>query len=318
MAQIAGQGTVWNLPNYWGDLFTADMINTPFLSMIGGLTGGGMQTDNFEFPTSVEYDFKAAAQPAITETASLTAPTANEGVRAQKKNVAQIFQQAVKLSYAKLSAQGRLSGINTQSKANNVSDELAWQIAYNLQTMARDVEYTILNGVYQIATDAATANKTRGMLAVCDETGGTSVDASSTALEKAMIDEVLRTMHSNGATFKNVVMWANGFQKQAVSAIYGYAPDDRNVGGVNIKQIETDFGVIGVAPAHRFMPADDILFAEMSVIKPVTQPVPGKGNFFYEELAKTGASENGQLYGQFGLAHGPAFMHGKIHSLATS
>jgi hypothetical protein len=201
---------------------------------------------------------------------------------------------------------------------NNVSDEQAWQIAYNLQKMARDVEYTILNGAYQIATDAATANKTRGMLAVCDISGSTSVDASSAALDIDLMQELFRTMHSNGAKFENLVIWVNGFQKQALSAIYGYAPTDRNVGGVNIKQIETDFGNIGVAPAHRFMPADDLLVAEMSVIKPVTQPVPGKGNFFYEELAKTGASENGQLYGQFGLAHGPAFVHGKIHSLATS
>ena len=74
MAQVSGQGTIWNLPNYWGELFTADVRNTPFLSMIGGMTGG-MQASNFEFPCSSEYDFPAAAQPAITETASLTAPT---------------------------------------------------------------------------------------------------------------------------------------------------------------------------------------------------------------------------------------------------
>jgi hypothetical protein len=318
MAQVSGQGTIWNLPNYWGDLFTADMINTPFLTMIGGLSNGGMETDNFEFATSVEYDFATAAQPAITETASLTAPTATEAIRAQSKNVTQIFMEAVKLSYVKLSNKGRLSGINTAGKQNNLSDELAWQIAYKLQKIARDIEYTCLNGVYQIATDAGVANKTRGMLELCDNAAAASVDASGADLSKAMVDEVLREMHSNGAIFRNVVIWANGFQKQALSAIYGYAPDDRNVGGVNIKQIETDFGVIGVANAHRFMPADDILFAEMSVVKPVTQPVDGKGNMFYEELAKTGASENGQLFGQFGLAHGPAYMHGKIHSLATS
>jgi hypothetical protein len=80
MSQVSGQGTIWNLPNYWGELFTADLVNTPFLSMIGGLSGGGMQTDNFEFATSSEYDFPAAAQPAITETASLTAPTSTSAM----------------------------------------------------------------------------------------------------------------------------------------------------------------------------------------------------------------------------------------------
>ena len=319
MSQITAQGTVWNLPNYWGELFTADLVNTPFLSMIGGLTGGGRQSADFEFPTSVEYDFPSAAQPAITETASLTASTYTlEGVRAQKKNVCQIFMQSVMISYAKLSAAGRLSGINTVGASNSVADEQAWQINYNLQKIARDVEYTILNGAYNIATTAGTANKTRGMIALCDETGGTSVDASATALDKDLMQELFLDLFDAGAPFSNMVIWANGFQKQAISAIYGYAPEDRNVGGVNIKQIETDFGNIGIAPAHRFMPAATLLICEMGVIQPVTQPVPGKGNFFYEQLAKTGASENGQIYGQFGLDHGPAFMAGKIINLATS
>ena len=46
MANQKGTGTTWNLPNYAGDLFTADPTNAPILSMIGGLTGG-VQTENF-------------------------------------------------------------------------------------------------------------------------------------------------------------------------------------------------------------------------------------------------------------------------------
>ena len=318
MAQISGQGTIWNLPNYWGELFTADLINTPFLAMIGGLSGGGRQTPNFEFPTSSEYDFPAAAQPAITETASLTAPTPTEAVRTQIKNVAQIFQQAVNLSYAKLSAQGRLSGINTVGAVNNVADENAFQIDYNLKIIARNVEYTILNGAYQIATDAGTANKSRGMFATCDLSGSTAIAAAGATLSKTLMDSMLQTAFGNGMMFMNPVIWVNGFQKTKLSDIYGYAPTDRNVGGVNIKQLETDFGNIGVADAHRFVPAANLLLADMSLILPVTQPVPGKGNFFVEQLAKTGASENSQIYGQFGLDHGPAFAHAKITGLATS
>ena len=42
------------------------------------------------------------------------------------------------------------------------------------------------------------------------------------------------------------------------------------------------------------------------------QPVPGKGNFFLEELAKTGAGEKYQLFGQIGLDHGPEWYHGRF------
>lgn len=318
MGQISGQATIWNLPNYWGELFTADVVRFPFLAMIGGLANGGMETENFEFAVSSEYDFPAAAQPALTETQSLTAPTATEAVRTQIKNVTQIFQQAVKLSYVKLSNRGRLSGINSAGKSNSIEDENAFQINYNLQIIARNIEFTNFQGVYNIATTAAEANKTRGMLAACALAGGTAIAAGSVDLSLDLVNELLRTMFDNGAELINPVFWANGFQKQQLSAIYGYAPTDRNIGGVNIKQIETDFGVIGIADAHRFVPAAELLLADMAVIKPVTQPVPGKGNMFYETLAKTGASENGMIFGQYGLDHGPAFAHGKITGLTTS
>jgi hypothetical protein len=313
MSNVAA-GTVWNLPNYTGELFTSDMINTPVLSSIGGLTGG-LMTTNFEFPTDSQYSHESASQPAITETASLTAPTAISYVRNQSKNVVQIFQEKVSSSYVKMSNQGRLSGINTAGAANNVVSEKDWQIAKTLEKIARDVEYTFLNGAYQISTNAGVANKTRGLIALCTIN---TVDASAATLSKALMDALFLEMFDNGAIFKNLAIVCGGFQKQKISDIYGYAPMDRNVGGVNIKQIETDFGNIGIMPAHRMMPAATLGVFEMSVLAPVFQPVPGKGNLFYEELSKTGAAEDGQIFGQIGLDHGPAFMHGTITNLSTS
>lgn len=308
-----GAGTVWNLPNYDGDLYTADAENTPFLQMIGGLNGG-LQTSNFEFPTSSLYEYPAAAQPAITETASLTAPAAISYVRDQSKNVTQIFHEQVSISYAKLSNGGRLSGINTAGAQNNVVSEKDFQIARQLGKIARDAEYTFLNGAYNLATNSGEANKTRGIFAAA----ATAIAAAGAALSKPLLQQLFREMFAAGAIFSNMVLHCNGFQKQIISDIYGYAPQDRNVGGVNIKQIETDFGNIGIAPANRFVPTDSIGLFEMSVIAPVFQPVPEKGNLFYEELSKTGAAEKGQIYGQLGLDHGPGFMHGKITGLKDS
>lgn len=314
MSNVSGGGTIWNLPNYAGDLFTADLVSNPFLSMIGGMNGG-LQTQNFEFAVDSEYVQEAASQPAITETASLTAPTAISYVRGQNKNVTQIFQEKVSISYVKQSNQARLSGINTTGAQNNVISEKDFQIAKALEKIARDVEYTCLNGAYVLSGNAGQANKTRGMIATVSTN---AVAAGSAALSKALMDALFLAMFTNGAVFKNSVIFCGGFQKQKLSNIYGYAPSDRNVGGLNIKQIETDFGNIGVADPHRFMPTGTLLVADMSVVYPVFQPVPDKGNFFYEELAKAGAAEEGQIFGQFGLAHGPEWMHGKITGLATS
>lgn len=313
MANVSGQGTTWNLPNYAGDLFTADAINTPILSAIGGLTGG-RQTENFEFATDSQYSLPAATQPSISETASLTAPAAVGIVRGQNTNVTQVFHEKVSISYVKESNGGRMSGLNTAGQQNNVASEKDFQIACALQKIARDIEHTIINGSYQKATSAAVANQTRGMLELCST--ATTLGASSAAISKALINSLLKEMYNNGAVFSNLVIYTGAHQKVGITDVYSYAPMDRNIGGTNIKQIETDFGNIGIV-LNRFMPADTLLFAELSVMAPVFQPVPGKGNFFYEELAKAGASEDGQIFGQFGLDHGPAFMHGTITGLAT-
>ncbi|WFA10338.1 DUF5309 family protein [Tissierella sp. Yu-01] len=306
-------GTTWSLPNYAGELFTADEKNTPILSVIGGLTGG-VQTENFEFPTDSQYSLPAPQQPGITEKASLKAPSATNIARSQNTNVTQIFQEKVSISYVKESNRGRMSGLNTAGQKNNVqTTEKDFQIARVLEKIARDIEYTIINGVYQKATSDEVANKTRGMLELCSD-GNTITNTEPTALTKNMIQAILKEMFDNGALFKDVVIWTNSAQKQALTTLYTVLPSDRKIGGSNIVTIETDFGPIGIS-LNRFMPQDTLLFTELDVMAPVFQPVPGKGNFFYEELAKVGASEDGQIFGQFGLDHGPAFMHGSITGL---
>ena len=319
MAQVNGTGTVWNLPNYAGELFTADPTQTPFLSMIGGLTGG-RQTDNFEFSTGVIYDFPTAAQPGISENASVTAPTPSAIARAQEKNVTQIHHESIELTYAKMSNTGRMSGLNTAGDTPNPRDEEAWQIQQKLIKIARDVEFSFLQGTYQIATDATTANKTRGIIELTKSAAGTSTDASGAALTKAMLNSLYKNMADAGAAFGNMVLFTGSTYKQAISEIYNSQlgfnlPDTRNVGGVNITEVETDFFKMGVV-WDPFMPQDTIVIADVAACAPVFQPVPKKGNFFVESLSKTGASEKKQLYGQIGLAHGPAFLHGSIYGLA--
>ncbi len=313
---VTGLGTTWNLPNYAGELFTADPTQTPLLSMIGGLTGG-KQTKNFEFPTAVLFDYPDAKQPEITEEASAKAPTASAIARKQESNVIQIHQEVIDLTYFKQSNSGRFSGINGSNQTNPI-DEKAWQIQQKLIKIARDVEFSFINGKYQKATAANVANKTRGMLELAATVS--TVDASSGKLTTNMIKALMLEMADNGAYFNNMVLFAGAKQKQKITDLYekqlGYnqgAP--RNIGGMNITEIDTDFCKLGIV-WDRFMPDDSILIADVAHIAPMFQEVEGKGVLFEEELAKIGASDRIQIYGQIGLAHGPAFLHGSITNLA--
>jgi hypothetical protein len=305
----------FSAPNYVGELFLVGENRTPFLNMVGGLNGGGKQAGSFEFPISQEWNLDAGAQPAITETASLTAPSPRTFVRGQSDNTAQIFHRAVTVSYSKQSQAGALSGLNIEG-SNEVRDELDFQIQANLKMVAKDSEYTFINGVYQKATDAGTAAKTRGMLSAIT-TNVVDNGAIARALTKTLLKDLVRTMADNGCPFDNPVIFASSAKIQAISELYenDFMEQDRNVGGVAIKQLIFDFVQAGIVwcPA---MPADTIMIADMAHIAPVFVPVPGKGFLFYEELAKSGASEKGQLYGQIGLDHGVEQFHGKLVDLS--
>ena len=233
MANVNGTGTVFNLPNFAGQIYTATPAVTPFLNLI---CGNAVKTDNFQFATGVEYAREAASQPAITEAASQTAPTALSYVRSQNTNVTQIFHEKVSVTYAKQSNSGRLAGITGTGMENDAPNELDFQTARALEKIARDIEHTFINGVYNLAAASNQANKTRGMLAAATTT---AIDLQNAALTQTVLNNAYKAAFDAGADFTDMVLICNSTVKQFLSTIYsGQAgfnlPDSRSVGGVNL------------------------------------------------------------------------------------
>ena len=312
MGAITGQGESYNLPNYVGELFNVSPTDTPLLSAIGGMTGGKSVTSKqFTWQTT---DLAGAAQTAVVEGAD---PVMKGRTRSEVTNVAQIMQYGVEVSYTKQAAVGNLSG---ESIIGNqpVQDELAFQLDMAMKTAARDIEHSFIQGTYVADTNITTARKTRGML---EAVTTNEVAGAAAALDQAKVEDALKQMADSGAPFEMPVIFANAFQKQKLSAIYSsalaLAPRDRNIGGVNITTIETDFGQVGIV-FERHIPADDVLIADLAFLKPVFLDIPGKGHFFVEPLAQSGAAYKFQVYGEIGLEYGPEQFHAKITNLATS
>jgi len=305
----------WAYPNYVGELFQIGQKKTPFLNMIGGLSNGGQISESFEFPMIQSWELDAGAQPAITEADSVTGQTETAYSRAQTKNTVQIFQEAINISYKKQSTMGNLSGLNLAGGTNPVATEKDFQIMAHLKQIAKDVDYTFLNGVQQFSTGTAVAAKTGGIASLVP--AGNKVNAATTDITKAMIDSMLRQMADNGAAFTTPVLLCSMLQKQRISDIYGYAPTDRNVGGVNINMIESDATEFGIVWCPQLV-SSTVVMADVAYCSPVFCPVPGKGVLFYEDKSKPGASEGGQIYGQIGLNVGDVNNHGMIYGLSTT
>jgi len=320
-----GYTSNWNAaPVSGAGLITFSSTDYPFLSRVNGRK----IARSSEYALSAQYALETFAQPAITEAASVTAPTAVTYDRSNEVNAIQIFQKAVNVTYTRQSSANRLvfAEVSTSGYAysndpagNPVLDELAFQANAAKEQLYGDLEVSCLSGAYQKATSASVAEKMRGIITACTSN---TVAASSAQLDKGMINELLREMATSGAKFRRPVIYCNAYQKQKLSDIYSFVPMDRNIGGANIQMIETDFGMFEVV-FNRQMPVASMLFADMAAVSLVTQPVPNKdymidGLFIMEELSKTGASEKWQMYGQLGLDYGSEKYHGTLTGLAIA
>lgn len=399
MAGTTGMGTTYDLPNYVGELFSLTPTETPFLSMIGGLTGGkGVATTKFSWQTDDNRDPQDRQR-----VEGAPAPTAENRVRAKVENVTEIHQEKASVSYTKQAATQLLATptaapFSMQGGTNPVVNELDYQVQKAIEAIALDVNNSFINGHFVDATDNATARRTRGIIEavttnaidksalsytgatsatdtitvthaltagdkiVFTNNGGASIVVGrvyyvksvsttvsfkisttsggaaltvgtgtgiavhkpyATALTTSVVDDLVQSAYDNGGV-KNqftATLWANSTQKRAVSAAYADAhakaqPVDRTVGGVVVETIKTDFGTLNIALDRR-IPADMLLFASMEQVKPVFTNIPGKGAFFEEPLAKVGASDDVQIYGEIGLEYGNEAAHGYLRGLAV-
>lgn len=166
MAGITGQGTTFNQPNYVGELFALTRETTPFLSAIGGLTGGRRTgTVEFEWQT---YDLRDAShQRQRLEGAN--APTAEARVRGNVRNVVEVHQETVETSWTKQATSQQITTpsaapFRTSDGMNPVQDEHAWQVMNTLKTMALDINFGFINSKFSNPTTNATPRKTRGLI----------------------------------------------------------------------------------------------------------------------------------------------------------
>jgi hypothetical protein len=308
--------TSFATPNYSGLLFAKGRVDTPFSTMIGGKRG---YTNHVEFSTGVEYNVGEGEIPNYSENDTLTAPDATIAKRGQKTNVTQIFMDSFAVGDVKTSNMGTLSGINVANQQANPSNELDFQAGIVMQRLAKSIEKTFINGTYNKAENDTEVNKTRGIIQAIEtnvmDLGGKEISIWDVA-------DMLTEIHNQGGNTAGLVLWCDSvtkfqFSTEAAAHNFRVYPDSRNVYGINITRIETPAGMVDLA-LGAYLPVGTALLLNFGVIKPVEQPVPGKGNFYLKEIPTAGFGQKYSILGQLGLDHGPEWMHGKFTNIKTS
>jgi hypothetical protein len=184
-----------------------------------------------------------------------------------------------------------------------------------------------LDTVYYVVgktTDAFKVSATLGGSAITIGTATVAVSKLTTAgPTKDTYDNLFQTVFDNGGLEEGETrtILVGSRQKRSLSYAYAaafgkYQEQSRNVGGINMRTIETDFGTFNVM-LDRWMPADAFAVASIEQLAPVFLRTEN-GHMFTEPLAKIGASHREQLYGEVGLKWGNEKAHGIIRGLPVA
>lgn len=304
-----------NTPNYSGMLFNKGNTKTPFSTMIGAKR---KYTNHTEFVTGQEFETAQGSQPSISEAQSLTAPESSVVKREQKTNVTQIFQESVGISYAKESNMGALSGLNVAGQQANPINEEDFQVAAKMAKIGQDIEYTFINGTFHKSTGDTDANQSRGLL---NAITSNILDANGKPLTFMLVCEALKSIKESNGDITNIVLGLDSTSRlqlnaDAVANGLTIAESGRDINGIAVDKVITPLGTVYLRDL-KYLPAGTIALFDPFIMAPVEQLVPGKGNFFIEELAKMGAGTKKQIFGQMGLDHGPEWYSAKITNLST-
>lgn len=324
--QIAGRIDSFAVPGFSGELFTiSPLLETPMLNAIGNVVNGSFDVATTkEFIIAVTQGIDITNQPisgGISEADLADGNFASSHTDAtQLTNVIQTYADKIEVTYDHLATSGQLEGnlAKWAGQSNNGANSLENQVNIKMARFKAQIERDIFQGTYNKATTNATKHTTRGLVELCST--GNTIDALAGALTKTMLDNLmLQIVQGAGSAYaQSLVLWADATQTVEITNKIGVTdlqPRSENRFGINVNQIVTPWGVISTSYSPG-VPAKTLVLANMDVVSPVINMVPGKGNFFTEQLAKEGGADRYQIIGYFGLNHGPREYHGTITNLA--
>jgi hypothetical protein len=263
---------------------------------------------------------------------------------AMKRDINASFLTGTYNKAASTSDENKTRGIIT-AVSTNVSDAAAgatvsyttattgvFTVSSNAPATGDTVVFTSITTNTEIVTDTPyyVTNVSSTTFKVSATKGGSFITFAATgsgsyskgvAATSGLVDELLQDVYDNGGLTESetFTLWCNSRVNRDLTAAYladdvGFRNTSRTVGGVSVDTIITDFGTLNVALDPQ-MPRHKLLVATMSECMPVFLDIPGKGHLFVEALAKTGAQDKVQIYGEVGLKYGAESHHGVLKNL---
>jgi Family of unknown function (DUF5309) len=250
-------------------------------------------------------------------------------------NTMQAVFEGAMVSWARMNDQelGRVLGWQDPSNQSLEPNPLDRAMADALLRTKTQYEYLAREGVYAVPSGATGTWQQRGFryapgitnVAAHGALVGSGTLGTLGTLTMDILNNTFQTLWSNKVNAGNrLTLVTNAVGKRQISEIYraqfqaGYNQASRNVAGINILSIESDFGNIDILLTHT-IPQDQIYVLNMDVMEMVAHPVKN-GEFMFEtELKPHGVAGEGMgLYSEMGVDHGPGSCHARIYGVGSA
>jgi hypothetical protein len=250
-------------------------------------------------------------------------------------NTMQALYEAAIVSWARMNDQdlGRVLAWQDPSNQSLEPNPLDRALADALLRTKTQYEYLAREGVYAVPSGTTGTWQQRGYryapgitnAIVEGAVAGAGTLGTFGTLSRTVLENTLQTLWENKINAgQRLTIVTNSIGKRQISEIYrsqfqaGYNQANRNVAGINIMALETDFGNVDILLTHT-IPAHEIYVLNLDVMSMVAHPVK-EGQFMFETtLAPHGVAGEGKgIYSEMGVDHGPGQCHARIYGVGSS
>lgn len=255
-------------------------ISTDTLTIVRGY---GSTTGETHGSGTTAFEIQIIANPAQE---GQDAPDDESKARTKVSNYTQIFQKGIRVSHTMRSV-----------LQAGVADEYTFQVARRLMEIMRELDSSIINGIKSASAGSDSVYRSMGGIIEFASQAAGNTDSTSEALTLTVVNDMAKQIWDDGG-YPNFIL-VGGKQKRAISLFDQSARRsvyDSNVAGYVVDKIITDLGFILDVIVDPWMPDDVAIVGDLNKCR--VMPLRNS-SMRAEDLAKTGSSSKGQVYGEY-------------------
>lgn len=229
------------------------------------------------------FDIQIIANPAQE---GQDAPADESRIRTRVTNYTQIFQKGINVSHTMRSV-----------LQAGVADEYAFQVSRRLMEIMRELDSSLILGISSGSQGSDTVYRSMGGLIEFSSQVGGNTNSTSEALTLSVVNDMCKQIWDDGG-YPNFIL-VGGKQKRAISTFDQSARRssyDGNTAGYVVDKVVTDLGFMLDVIVDPWVPDDVCIVGDLSKVR--VMPLRNSA-MRAEDLAKTGSSFKGHIYGEY-------------------